>query len=68
VGHATTGGWSPALKKYIALATLRSASTDPGTRVDMEVTVEHERKKAPSKVVKLPFFDPPRKRAVFAES
>ena len=22
VGHATTGAWSPALKKYIALATL----------------------------------------------
>ena len=68
VGHATTGGWSPALKKYIALATLRRGNTDPGTPVDMEVTVEHERKVVASTVVKLPFFDPPRKRAVFAGS
>jgi aminomethyltransferase len=68
VGHATTGGWSPTLKKYLALATLRKGSTEVGTPVDMEVTVEYERKIAPSKVAKLPFFDPQRKRAVFKES
>jgi hypothetical protein len=32
----------------------------------MEVTVEHERKTSSVMVVKLPFFDPPRKRAMFA--
>jgi aminomethyltransferase len=68
VGHATTGAWSPALKKYIALATLRRGNTELGSQVGIEVTVEYERKIAPSKVVKLPFFDPPRKRAVLAES
>jgi aminomethyltransferase len=68
VGHATTGGWSPTLKKYIALATLRRGNTEVGTLVDMEVTVEYERKVAPSKVAKLPFFDPPRKRALFKEN
>jgi aminomethyltransferase len=67
VGHATTGAWSPALKKYIALATLRRGNTAVGTRVDMEVTVEYERKTAAATVAKLPFFDPPRKRALFAE-
>ena len=66
VGHATTGAWSPVLKKYIALGTLEKACLEPGTRVDFEVTVEYRRKTAGATVVKLPFFDPPRKRAVFA--
>jgi glycine cleavage system T protein (aminomethyltransferase) len=65
VGQATTGGWSPALKKYIALATVEKGSNEIGSRVDMEVTVEYQRKRVATKVVKLPFFDPPRKRAVF---
>jgi hypothetical protein len=29
----------------------------------MEVTVEHQRRLAGAKVVALPFYDPPRKRA-----
>ena len=64
VGHATTGAWSPILKKYIALATVGKEYVGPGTRVDFEVTVEYRRKTVSSIVVKLPFFDPPRKRAV----
>ena len=65
VGHATTGAWSPILKKYIALATVGKEYVEPGTRVDFEVTVEYRRKTVSATVVKLPFFDPPRKRAVF---
>lgn len=63
VGYATSGCWSPLLKKYIALAHLRSPFAAPGTRVEMEVTVEHRRKRAWARVVKKPFFDPERKRA-----
>lgn len=66
VGHATTGGWSPILKKYIALATILSKNAESGNRLDLEITVEHERKTVDVTVVKLPFFDPPRKRAVFS--
>lgn len=62
-GQATTGGWSPAIKKYIALATVQSKFSQPGAELFMEVTVEHVRKKVRAAVVKLPFFDPPRKRA-----
>jgi aminomethyltransferase len=62
-GYATSGGWSPLLKKYIALAHLRSRWAAPGTRLEMEVTVEHRRKRAAARVVKKPFFDPDRKRA-----
>jgi aminomethyltransferase len=64
VGHATTGAWSPVLKKYIALATVERDFAQPETRLEFEVTVEHKRKTAGAKVVKLPFFDPPRKRAL----
>ena len=62
VGYATSGGWSPLLKKYIALAHLRSRWAAPGTALEMEVTVEHRRKRAAARVAKKPFFDPERKR------
>jgi aminomethyltransferase len=62
-GYATSGGWSPLLKKYIALAHLRAPFAAPGTPLEMEITVEHRRKRAKATVVKKPFFDPPRKRA-----
>jgi len=62
-GYATSGGWSPLLKKYIALAHLRSHFAAPGTPLDIEITVEHRRKRAAARVVKKPFFDPGRKRA-----
>jgi aminomethyltransferase len=63
VGYATSGGWSPLLKKYIALAHLRSQWAKPGTELDIEITVEHRRRRAGARVVKKPFFDPERKRA-----
>ena len=68
VGHATTGGWSPILKKYIALATVEKRCMELGSRLDFEVTVEYVRRTAGATVVKLPFFDPPRKRASFASA
>ncbi|HEV8122831.1 MAG TPA: aminomethyltransferase family protein [Gemmatimonadales bacterium] len=62
VGYATSGCWSPILKKYIALAHLESSHAKLGSEVMMEVTVEHRRKQAVAKIVKTPFFDPERKR------
>jgi aminomethyltransferase len=61
VGYATSGCWSPVLKKYIALAHVQNVAD--GTAVEFEVTVEHRRNYAAAKIVKLPFFDPPRTRA-----
>jgi aminomethyltransferase len=63
VGYATSGGWSPLLKRYMALAHLESQSATPGTELRMEITVEHRRKQAAARVTPLPFFNPERKRA-----
>ena len=63
VGYATSGCWSPLLKKSLALAHLRSPHFAPGTEVELEVTVEHRRERARATVRKLPFFDPERKKA-----
>ncbi len=62
VGYATSGCWSPLLKKYIALVHLRGSVGVPGTNLEMEVPVEHQRLRATATVVETPFFDPPRKR------
>ena len=62
-GYATSGGWSPLLKKYIALAHVESRWAAPGTALEMELTVEHRRKRAAARIVKKPFFNPERKRA-----
>ena len=63
VGYATSGSWSPLLKKYIALAHVEARYAKPGTDVAMEITVEHHRRRAAANVAQLPFFNPERKRA-----
>jgi aminomethyltransferase len=63
VGKATSTTWSPTLKKMIALATVASEAAREGTKLQMELTVDHRRRQAGATVSKLPFFDPPRKRA-----
>ncbi len=62
VGRATSGTWSPTLKKHIALASVEATYEPAGSQVSMEVTVEGRRSRAKATVVPLPFFDPPRKR------
>jgi aminomethyltransferase len=62
VGYATSGCWSPLLKKYLALAHIQEPHYRVGNRLELEITVEHRRKRADARVVKLPFFDPPRKK------
>jgi len=63
VGQATSGAWSAILKDNLALATVKSAYAVPGTVLQIEVTVEYERRRVPAIVTKTPFFDPPRKKA-----
>ena len=63
VGRATSTGWSPILKKPIALGSVAAAHERVGTRLSMEWTVEGRRGRVDATVVTLPFLDLPRKRA-----
>lgn len=63
IGYATSGTWSPLLKRYLTLAHVEAKYAKPGTTLEIEVTVEHRRKRALATVRALPFFNPDRKRA-----
>ena len=62
VGQATSHTWSPLLKKYLAIASVRRPFGALGTKLQIEHTVEYERRKITATVSALPFFDPERKR------
>ena len=63
IGVATSTGWSPILKEAIALASVPPSHAAPGTRVDVEWTVEGRRGRVRATVATLPFLDLERKRA-----
>ena len=63
VGYATSGTWSPLLKRYIALAHVKSKYAKEGSELMFELKVEHYRKLTKATVVKTPFYDPERKRS-----
>lgn len=62
VGYATSGVWSPTLKKYIALGHLQPRYATPGVVVSLDLDIDRFRRPFSAKVAKLPFFNPPRKR------
>jgi aminomethyltransferase len=63
VGYATSGCWSPTVKKYICLAHVEAEFSNLGTQLDFEMKVEHQPRRIRSHIVERPFFDPARKRA-----
>jgi len=63
IGKATSTTWSPVLKKMIALATVTNDFAKPGTRIEIEITVEAVRHRVAAKVVKTPFYSPKQKTA-----
>ncbi|MGZ3640997.1 MAG: aminomethyltransferase family protein [Candidatus Limnocylindrales bacterium] len=63
IGRVTSTGWSPTLKQMLALASVPPRFEQPGTRLEVEWSVEGHRGLVGATVVALPFFDPPRKRA-----
>lgn len=62
VGQATSHTWSPLLKKYLAIASVRRGHEAKGTKLQIEHTVEYERRKVTATVAPTPFYDPERKR------
>jgi aminomethyltransferase len=64
IGRGTSGTWSRLLKKYIVIARIEPRYGKLGTRFFIEEMVEARAYSAPATVVKMPFFDPPRKRSL----
>ena len=62
IGQATSSVWSPITKRMVALASVRTPYAKIGTRLQIEHTVEYERKTVTATVVDKPFFNPERKR------
>jgi len=62
-GRATTRCWSTLLKKYVAIATVEARYADPGTMVEMEVTVNFRRQRVAARISDLAHFRPDRLRA-----
>ncbi|HXV36447.1 MAG TPA: aminomethyltransferase family protein [Myxococcota bacterium] len=62
VGQVTSTVWSPLLKRYIALASVKAPFAALGTKLELEHTALYERRTVSARVVERPFFDPERKR------
>jgi aminomethyltransferase len=63
IGRMTSSTWSPILKQMIGLATVEAAAATPGTRLEVEQTVDAVRHRVGATVTATPFFNPPRKTA-----
>ena len=63
IGRATSGTFSPLLKRSIALGRLPAKHAVLGTIVGLEWAIEETRHEIPATVVPLPFLDLPRKRS-----
>jgi aminomethyltransferase len=63
IGRGTSGMWSPLLKRYIVIARVPPRFAALGSGFFIEEMIEAKAFSIPAKVVEMPFFDPPRKRA-----
>jgi glycine cleavage system aminomethyltransferase T len=63
IGKATSTAWSPVLKRFIALATVTSDFARPGSKIEIEMTVEAVRHRVSAQVAKTPFYSPKQKTA-----
>lgn len=64
IGYATSGVWSPTLKKYIAFGHVKPRFAEPGSVITIDLTIDRFRRPFNAKVTKLPFFNPSRKKDV----
>ncbi|HEX3427846.1 MAG TPA: aminomethyltransferase family protein [Candidatus Limnocylindrales bacterium] len=63
LGYATSQMYSPMLQRHIALARVPLELTKPGSRVKMELAVNHRYEYFDAVVTRLPLFNPDRRTA-----
>jgi aminomethyltransferase len=63
IGYATSLMYSPMLQRHIAMARVQPPFGSVGSRVNVELTINHQYVTVPADVARLPLFNPPRKTA-----
>jgi aminomethyltransferase len=63
VGYTTSFMYSPMLQRHIAMARVRPDLAKPGSKVNLEVTINHRYHTVAAEVARPPLFNPPRKTA-----
>jgi aminomethyltransferase len=62
-GFTTSFMYSPILQRHIALARVLPPLAASGNRLRLELTIDHRYRLVEASVVRLPFFNPARRRA-----
>jgi aminomethyltransferase len=62
IGKATSGTWSPIIKKNLALASVENQYAQPGTKLRIEHTMEYQRETVTAMVEPMPFYNPEHKK------
>ena len=63
VGYTTSFMYSPMLQRHIAMARVQPDLAKPGSKVNLEITINHRYRTVASVVARPPLFNPPRKTA-----
>jgi aminomethyltransferase len=63
IGYATSLMYSPVLQRHIALARVRPDLAAVGSRVNLELTINHQYRTVAADVARMPLFNPERKTA-----
>jgi len=63
IGYTPSFVYSPVMQNHIGIARIRPEHAKVGTKVGLEVTIDHRYEVVDSRVSRLPFFNPPRKTA-----
>jgi aminomethyltransferase len=61
IGYTPSFVYSPMLQRHIGIARVHPEFGATGTRVGLEVTIDHRYEVVEAEVTRLPFFNPPRK-------
>jgi len=63
IGWTPSFCYSPMLQRHVGIARVHPHHARLGSRLDLEVTIDHRYAMVASEVTKLPFYNPPRKTA-----
>jgi aminomethyltransferase len=63
IGWTPSFVYSPMMQRHIGIARIRPEHSKVGTKVGLEVTIDHRYDMVASEVTRMPFYNPPRKTA-----